>query len=102
MIAFSACIGFGLFLQNGRAIYLAGPGLATLAYFLMGTIMWSSTASLGEMTALFPVKGTHLRVSAALPGRVSWLCYRLDDLVGQPAQQKEESNDALSGSHGRS
>ena len=57
MIAFSACVGFGLFLQNGRVISLAGPGLAVLAYFLMGTIMWSATASIGEMTALFPVKG---------------------------------------------
>ena len=57
MMAFSQCIGIGLFLQNGRAIYLAGPALATLAYFLAGTVMWSSVACLGEMTAIFPVKG---------------------------------------------
>jgi amino acid transporter len=49
--------GIGLFLQNGRAIHYAGPGLATLAYFLSGTVIWSSAACLGEMTALFPVKG---------------------------------------------
>jgi yeast amino acid transporter len=57
MMAFSQCIGIGLFLQSGRVIYLAGPGLGTLAYFLTGTIMWSSAACLGEMAALFPVKG---------------------------------------------
>ena len=57
MMCFSQSLGIGLFLQNGRAIYFAGPGLATLAYFLSGTIIWSSAACLGEMTALFPVKG---------------------------------------------
>jgi len=57
MMSFSQCIGIGLFLQAGRVIYLAGPGLGTLAYFLTGTIMWSSAACLGEMAALFPVKG---------------------------------------------
>ncbi|ORX97604.1 amino acid permease/ SLC12A domain-containing protein [Clohesyomyces aquaticus] len=57
MMSFSQCIGIGLFLQNGRTMFLAGPGLATLAYFLAGTVMWSSAACLGEMTALFPVKG---------------------------------------------
>ena len=56
-MAFSQCIGIGLFLQSGRVIYLAGPGLGTIAYFLTGTIMWSSAACLGEMVALFPVKG---------------------------------------------
>ena len=53
----SNSIGIGLFLQNGRAIHYAGPGLATVAYFLSGTVIWSSAACLGEMTALFPVKG---------------------------------------------
>jgi hypothetical protein len=27
------------------------------AYLIMGSILWSAMASLGEMTALFPVKG---------------------------------------------
>ena len=57
MMCFSQSLGIGLFLQNGRAIHYAGPGLATLAYFLSGTIIWSSAACLGEMTAIFPVKG---------------------------------------------
>ncbi len=47
----------GLFLQAGKVIVLAGPGLAVFAYLIMGTVMWSANASLGEMTALFPVKG---------------------------------------------
>lgn len=57
MIAFSATIGIGLFLQSGKVIYLIGPGGAVLAYLIMGTVLWSAIASLGEMTAVFPVKG---------------------------------------------
>jgi amino acid permease len=57
MMAFSQCIGIGLFLQAGVIIHLAGPGFGFIAYLLVGTILWSSTASLGEMSAMFPVKG---------------------------------------------
>ncbi len=57
MIAFSSTIGIGLFLQSGKILYLIGPGGAVLAYLLMGSLLWSANASLGEMTAVFPVKG---------------------------------------------
>ncbi|KAI0413833.1 amino acid permease-domain-containing protein [Xylaria grammica] len=57
MMSFSQCIGIGLFLQTGRIIYLSGPGLATIAYILAGTVLWSSAACLGEMATIFPVKG---------------------------------------------
>ncbi|KAK3312521.1 amino acid permease-domain-containing protein [Apodospora peruviana] len=57
MIGFSVVLGVGLFLSSGKVIFIAGPGLAVLAYILMGTLMWSAMASMGEMTALFPVKG---------------------------------------------
>lgn len=57
MMAFSTLLGIGLFLQAGRIIFLAGPGLACVAYLLVGTALWSAMACLGEMTALFPVKG---------------------------------------------
>ncbi|KAF2253623.1 hypothetical protein BU26DRAFT_410135, partial [Trematosphaeria pertusa] len=57
MIGFSTVLGLGLFLSAGKAIYMAGPGAAVLAYLVAGTIMWSAMACLGEMTALFPVKG---------------------------------------------
>lgn len=57
MIAFSSTIGIGLFLQSGKIMYLIGPGGAVIAYLLMGSLLWSAVASLGEMTAIFPVKG---------------------------------------------
>jgi amino acid transporter len=80
MIAFSACVGISFFLTCGKAVFLAGPGLALfslfspfiermqsetmalsglalVAYLLSGSIVWCVAASLGEMTALLPVKG---------------------------------------------
>lgn len=72
MMAFSACIGFGLFLQSGRAIYIAGPGLAIVAVVLASSVMWSVIACLGEMTALFPVQGPLFE----FPGRF------IDEAVG--------------------
>lgn len=57
MIAFSTIVGIGFFLQAGRVTYLAGPGLAWIAYILTGTAVWAAIASLGEMIALFPIKG---------------------------------------------
>lgn len=50
-------IGIGLFLSSGKAIFLAGPGAAVIAYILTGTVMSSALACLAEMTALFPVRG---------------------------------------------
>lgn len=72
MIAFSSVVGIGLFLQAGKVIYYAGPGLAVFAYLIAGTVMWSAMACLGEMTALFPVKGAVFD----FPGRF------LDEAVG--------------------
>jgi amino acid transporter len=72
MCAFSACIGFGLFLNSGKAIYIAGPGLAVVAMVLACSIMWSVIACLGEMTALFPVQGPLFE----FPGRF------IDEAVG--------------------
>lgn len=71
-MAFSACIGFGLFLQSGKAIYIAGPGLAIVAMALASSVMWSVVACLGEMTALFPVQGPLFE----FPGRF------IDEAVG--------------------
>jgi amino acid transporter len=72
MMAFSSVVGMGFFLQAGKVIYYAGPGLAVFAYLITGTVMWSAMACLGEMTALFPAKGAVF----AFPGRF------LDKAVG--------------------
>ena len=72
MIAFSFVVGIGLFLQAGSVIHYTGPGLAVFAYLIPGTVTWSAMACLGEMTALFPVKGALFE----FPGRF------LDEAVG--------------------
>ncbi|KAI9773681.1 MAG: hypothetical protein M1840_006955 [Geoglossum simile] len=56
MIAFSGTIGIGIFLTCGKILHDAGPGGAILSYALTGTVIWSVIASLGEMTALMPVR----------------------------------------------
>ena len=72
MIAFSTVVGIGLFLQAGKVIHYTGPGPAIFAYLITGSVMWSAMACLGEMTALFPVKGAVFE----FPGRF------LDEAVG--------------------
>ena len=46
----------GILVSSARVLHTAGPGGAILAYLLTGTVAWSVIASLGEMTALMPVK----------------------------------------------
>ena len=46
----------GILVTSGTVLHNAGPGGAILAYVLTGTVAWSVIASLGEMTALMPVK----------------------------------------------
>lgn len=72
MMAFSATVGFGIFLQAGKLINLAGPGLALICFLLACSVMWAVIACLGEMTALFPVQGPLME----FPGRF------LDEAVG--------------------
>jgi amino acid transporter len=57
MIAFSVTVGIGLFLSSGKVLFLTGPGVAVVVYILVGLSLWSVNACLGEMTALFPIKG---------------------------------------------
>ncbi|KAH0544742.1 hypothetical protein FGG08_001109 [Glutinoglossum americanum] len=57
MIAFSTCVGMGLFLQSGKVIFLVGQRLAFVVYLISGLVLWCVAGALGEMTALFPVKG---------------------------------------------
>jgi len=40
MIGFSTTLGVGLFLSAGKSIFLAGPGMAVIAFLIMGTVMW--------------------------------------------------------------
>jgi amino acid permease len=80
----------GIFLTCGKILHDGGPGGAILAYVLTGTIVWSVIASLGEMTALMPVKSpitefTTRYVDSAIGFATGWMywsvCYTI---VGNP------------------
>jgi len=80
MIAFSACIGFGLFLHSGKVINIAGPGLAVVAFTLAASVMWCVVSCLGEMTALFPVQGPLFEfpgryIDGAVGYTIGWLSW---------------------------
>src|ERR1700742_365241 len=50
------CCLQGILITSAKVLHAAGPGGGILAYVLTGTVAWSVIASLGEMTALMPVK----------------------------------------------
>lgn len=56
-IAFSACVGIGLFSTSGQIIALGGPVGALLAFFFASLIIFSVMRSLAEMVSVRPVKG---------------------------------------------
>ncbi len=58
MIAIGGSIGTGLFFASGSAISTAGPGGATLAYLIMGLLVYFLMMSLGEMSTQLPISGS--------------------------------------------
>jgi amino acid transporter len=80
MMAFSAVVGIGFFLASGKVISIAGPGLAVIAWVLMGVLMWAVMSSLGEMTALFPERGAVFEFTSRFIDRgmgfsVGWMAW---------------------------
>ncbi|KAJ7719963.1 amino acid permease/ SLC12A domain-containing protein [Mycena metata] len=60
MIALAGTLGSGLFLGSGKAIVLAGPVGALLAYIHVGTICYCMLMSLGEMMCYMPISGGYI------------------------------------------
>ncbi|KAJ6586260.1 amino acid permease/ SLC12A domain-containing protein, partial [Mycena vulgaris] len=78
MIALAGTLGSGLFLGSGKAIALAGPAGALLAYIHVGTICYCMLMSLGEMMCYMPVSGGYIHfaerfVDPALGFALGWL-----------------------------
>ncbi|EGV64053.1 glyceraldehyde-3-phosphate dehydrogenase 1 [Yamadazyma tenuis] len=57
MIAIGGSIGTGLFVGSGGAMRNGGPAGVLIAYFLIGTMMYTTVQSLGELAITFPVSG---------------------------------------------
>jgi len=58
MIALGGAIGTGVFLTTGKAISHGGPGGATLAFVIVGFMMFLIMTQLGEMGTALPIPGS--------------------------------------------
>lgn len=57
MIAIGGSIGSGLFVGSGSTLANGGPAGVIIAYFLIGTMIFCTVQSLGELAITFPVAG---------------------------------------------
>lgn len=57
MIAIGGSIGTGLFIGSGSTLHYGGPGGVLIAYILIGSMMYCTVQSLGELAITFPVSG---------------------------------------------
>ncbi|KAM0690508.1 hypothetical protein Q7P36_009275 [Cladosporium allicinum] len=58
MIAIGGSIGTGLFVGSGSALASGGPASLTIAFSLIGIMMYCTVHALGEMAVLFPISGS--------------------------------------------
>jgi amino acid permease len=64
MISLGGVIGTGLFVGTGGALSNGGPLGLFMGYALMGSVCLSVMVSLGELVALFPVAGGHIKLAS--------------------------------------
>ncbi|KAK6203497.1 general amino acid permease [Scheffersomyces amazonensis] len=60
MIAIGGAIGTGLFVGSGACLGEAGPAGVIIAYIIIGTMIYCTVQSLGELSVTFPVAGAFL------------------------------------------
>lgn len=57
MIAIGGAIGTGLFIGSGSVLATGGPGGVLIAYSLIGSMIYCTVQSMGELAITFPVAG---------------------------------------------
>ncbi|KAH3670858.1 hypothetical protein WICMUC_004827 [Wickerhamomyces mucosus] len=57
MIAIGGSVGTGLFVNSGGALATGGPASLVISWTIIGTMMFSTAVSLGELCVTFPVTG---------------------------------------------
>lgn len=57
MIAIGGSIGTGLFIGSGKSLRTGGPAGVLIAYILIGSMIFCTVQSLGELAVTFPVSG---------------------------------------------
>ncbi|CAG78449.1 YALI0F19866p [Yarrowia lipolytica CLIB122] len=64
MIAIGGSIGTGLFVGSGGALAQGGPAALLIAYTLVGSLLFCTINSLGELAVAFPVSGAFATFSS--------------------------------------
>lgn len=93
MIAIGGSIGTGLFIGSGGSLSVGGPAGLLIAYILIGSMMYCTVQSLGELAVTFPVAGAFVTYnnrfideswgfSMAWNYAISWLIILPLELVG--------------------
>ncbi|KAG2130717.1 amino acid permease [Suillus clintonianus] len=80
MISIGGVIGTGLFLGTATALMEGGPMGLLLGYTFMGTMCYCVMITVGEMIALLPIPGGHIRlaerfVDPAFSFAMGWNCW---------------------------
>jgi amino acid transporter len=57
MIAIGGSIGTGLFVGSGGALKNGGPAALLIAWFLVGSMIYSTVHAIGELAVRFPISG---------------------------------------------
>lgn len=60
MIAIGGSIGTGLFVGSGSSLRTGGPAGLLIAYILIGTMIYCTVQSMGELAVTFPVSGAFI------------------------------------------
>ncbi|KAK6463705.1 general amino acid permease [Scheffersomyces coipomensis] len=60
MIAIGGAIGTGLFIGSGSTLGTGGPAGVIIAYAIIGTMIYCTVQSLGELAVTFPVSGAFI------------------------------------------
>ncbi|KAK6996015.1 amino acid permease/ SLC12A domain-containing protein [Favolaschia claudopus] len=90
MIALAGTLGTGLFLGSGKAIAIAGPAGALLAFIHVGTVSYCMLMSLGEMMCYMPITGGYIHfaerfLDPAMGFALGWLQW-YSGVVGLPTE----------------
>ncbi|ODQ80659.1 hypothetical protein BABINDRAFT_179946 [Babjeviella inositovora NRRL Y-12698] len=90
MIAIGGGIGSGLFVGSGKSLHNGGPAALVIAYSLVGTALFATVHSLGELAVALPVAGSFTTlanrfIDPAWGFAVGWNCC-LQWLVNLPLE----------------
>ncbi len=90
MIAIASCIGTGLFVGSGTALKTGGPLGLVLGWSIIGSAVFCTIHSLGELCVAYPLPGTFITqcmkfIDPSWAFSVGW-CYAISNFTTLPLQ----------------